>query len=470
MNIGKKWSTLYVAAVFFLFLFLSAAIIGRAEEDQFRLPKYEKFVMSTGLTVYLMEQHETPLIYFSAVIPAGSVKDGDRSGLASLTANALLWGTRNYTKNQVQRQLDVLGAAYNTQANRDWVKVTASFGKKDLDTVMPILTEIITSPAFTENEFEKRKNNLLVELAQVKESPLNAAVNYYFRFLFDQNGLGNPVKGMTSPVSRLTPEDVKTFYKSYYKPSVSAIAVVGDFQTTAIKKKIQQWFQAWNAGGDIPQTTVIPLPDHKKTRLLLVNKPDATEISFLVGSLGIKRSSPDYIPYLLVNNVLGGSGFTSWITDEIRVDEGLAYWAYSTVPSFKDGGVFAILSMTPKPIEAIDKILEILDRLHTKGLDPQSLEIGKNYIRGQFPLGYETPGNLADLLNDMFLYGFDESFINSFNKTIEEITVEKTREIIDRYFPKNNLQMVLVGNISGIRDSVKKYGEVIEKEITEEGY
>jgi len=470
MSIGKKWLTSYAVIMFFVCLFLNAAIIGRAEEDQFRLPKYEKFVMSTGLTVYLMEQHETPLIYFSAVIPAGAVKDGDRYGLASLTADALLWGTKNYTKNQVQRQLDVLGAAYNTQANRDWTKVSASFGKKDLDTVMPILTEIITLPAFVENEFEKRKSNLLVELAQVKESPITAAINYYFRFLFDRSGLGNPIKGTTSSVSRMTPEDVKTFYKSYYKPAVSAIAVVGDFQTAAMKKKIQQWFQAWNAGGDIPQTTAIPLPDHEKTRLLLVNKPDAGEISFLMGGLGIKRSNPDYIPYLLVNNVLGGSGFTSWITDEIRVDEGLAYWAYSTVPSYKDGGIFAVLCMTSKPIEALDKILEILDRLHTKGLDSKSLEIGKNYIRGQFPLGYETPGNLADLLNDMFIYGFNESFIDNFNKTIEEITVEKTREIIARYFPKNNLQMVLVGNIANIRDSVKKYGEVSEKEITDEGY
>lgn len=444
--------------------------MGWAGNDGFTLPRYEKFVMPNGLTVYLMEQHEIPLVYVSAVIPAGSVKDGNKYGLASLTADALLWGTQNYAKNQFQRQLDMLGATYEARVHRDWVKVSASFAKTDLDVVMPMLVEMITLPAFTGSEFEKRKNSLPVELAQIKESPLAAAINYYVRFLFGRHGLGNPIKGTNASISQITLADVKNFYKTYYQPSVSAIAIVGDFQTTAMKKKAQKWFQAWKGSGDIPKTEDIPFPVQDKSRMLLVNKPDAGEITFLIGSLGIKRSNPDYIQYHLVNNILGGSGFTSWITDELRVNEGLAYNAYSSISNYKDGGLFTVFCMTAKPIEALDKIMEILDRLHTKGLDPQSLEIGKNYMKGQFPLAYETPGNLADLLNDMFLFGFDESFINNFNKTVEEMTVGKSREIIAHYFPKDKLQMVMVGNIAQFRDSLKKYGEAIEKEITEEGY
>jgi predicted Zn-dependent peptidase len=111
-----------------------------------------------------------------------------------------------------------------------------------------------------------------------------------------------------------------------------------------------------------------------------------------------------------------------------------------------------------------------LDRLHTKGIDAETLESAKNYIKGQFPPDYETSGELARLLTDMFVYGFDESFINNFNKNVEEMTLTKAKEIIAKYFPKDNLQFVLIGKASEIRDRVKKYGEITEKEIKAEGF
>ncbi|MCI0471727.1 MAG: insulinase family protein, partial [Candidatus Aminicenantes bacterium] len=156
----------------------ASAPAGQAETI-FRLPQYEKFVMKNGLTVYLMEQHEVPLVNVSAAVPAGAVKDNDKYGLAFLTAEALLFGTKSYTKSQIEEKLDFLGAFYNTGADAETANITASFAAKDMDTVMPILKEIIADPIFDEKEFDKRKKRLLLELEQEKERPEDVIESYF---------------------------------------------------------------------------------------------------------------------------------------------------------------------------------------------------------------------------------------------------------------------------------------------------
>ena len=135
-----------------------------AENDnvQFKLD-YSEEKLENGLTVYLMEQHEVPLIHVSAVFPAGAVKDNGQYGLASLTAEGLLLGTRNYSKEQMEEKLDFLGASYSTRAGEETASISLSFLNTHQETVFPILKEIITQPVFDQTEFEKRKKRLLLE-------------------------------------------------------------------------------------------------------------------------------------------------------------------------------------------------------------------------------------------------------------------------------------------------------------------
>jgi len=454
-----------------LLSFLLMMSYGWAAGNNFRLPEYETFVMNNGLTVYLMEQHEVPLIYVSAVVPAGAVKDGEKYGLASLTADTLLFGTKTYTKNQMEEKLDFLGADYKTEADAEVTEISASFAKKDQDTVMPILKEIIADPIFDQKEFEKRKKRLLLQLERAKERPGAVIRFYYNKFLFGQHGYGNPIDGTRPSVSKITIEDIKNFYKTNYKPAESAIAIVGDFKIPEMKEKVNEWFNGWNARGSSKPMEAKPLPSFSRSRVLLVNKEDATETRFFIGGLGIKRSNPDYVAIQVINTILGGR-FTSWLNDELRVNAGLTYGAFSFFPAYKTSGTFIIGSFTrtPKTVEALDLALEVLGRLQKKEIDAKTLESAKNYIKGQYPPRYETAGALANLLTNMFIYGFDESFINDFQKNVDQITVEKAKEIVKKYFIKDNLQFVLIGKASEIRDKVKKYGEITEKEITAEGF
>ena len=437
----------------------------------FKLPKYQKATLKNGLVVYLMEQHEVPLIAVSAVFPAGSVEEGARYGLAAMTAEALLFGAGSRSKTEIEETLEALGASYGSGAGAESAELSASFLTKDTDTVLPILADIIQNPTFDSEAFDRAKQRRLQNLILAKDQPRRVIGSYFTAFLLGDHPYGHPGGGLTSTVEAVTVQDAQAFYKAHYTPQGSAIAVVGDFKASEMKKRLEKLLGGWTRSGVAP--VAVPPVDVQFTRprVLLVNKSDATETQFYIGGRGIKRSDPDYTAVQVVNTVLGGR-FTSWLNDELRVNRGLTYGAQSFFMARRQGGLFltASYTRTPKTEEALDVALEVLDRLHTQGIDAATLKSAQNYIKGQYPPDFETTGSLASLLTDMFIYGFDESYINDFQKNVDDLTVESVKEIVRKHFPNENLQFVLIGKADEIRDIAAKYGEVTEKEIQAEGF
>ncbi|MFB3925706.1 MAG: M16 family metallopeptidase [Syntrophales bacterium] len=445
------------------------ATAGQRQTSFFKLSTYEKFKLKNGLTVYLMERHEVPLIYISAVFPAGAVRDAGKSGLAYLTAETLFSGTKSYSKKQIEEYLEFLGANYYAYADVETAGISMSFINTDQDRVFPLLKEVIQDASFDPGEFEKRKKRLLLELAQEKEQPSVVIGAYFNKFIFGEHGYGNPIYGTRASVKKIRSIDARAFYNAHYRPEESALVIVGDFQTSQMKKKVQELFEAWRSKGLPAPPKQVPVFD--KSRILLVNKSDATETQFALGALGIPRNHPDYVAVQVVNTIFGGR-FTSRLNEALRINAGLTYGAYSTFNAYKDSGTFAISSFTrtESTVKAIDIALDVLKRFRAEGVDQEALTSAGSYLTGQFPLLYETPDSLASLLAAMFFYGFDESFVNDFQKNVESVTVEKAREIIAKHFPGDNLQFVLIGKAAAIRDQVRKYGELSEKEIKSDGF
>ena len=442
-----------------------------ATAQTFKLPPFEKFTLKNGLTVYLMEQHEVPLVNVSVVFDAGAVQDGTRYGLANMTADALLFGSSKYTKEQIDQKAEFVGANLNVFAGKDVAKLTASFAVKDQDLLFDIIHNILPTPTFDQTEFDKYKTRTLLQLTQQKESPRQVINNYFSRLVYDTHPYANPVSGTPSTVSAITANDARQFYQTNYTTDRAAIAIVGDFNTADMKKRITSLFGDWKTPKATSPRVTAPEISFDKSRVLLVNKDDARETTFLIGGKGITQSNPDYIPVTVVNTILGGR-FTSWLNDALRVNSGLTYGASSRFTTYRNSGVFAISTFTKNSTttEAIDLALVVLDSLHRTGIDEKTLSSAKNYVKASFPPNYESMGELSNLLTDMFSLGFDESYINNFQKNVDGLTVARTRQIIDQYFPKNNLQFVLVGKATEIRDKVKKYGTVTEKEIKADGF
>ena len=332
--------------------------------QSFKVPPFEKFKLKNGLTVFLVEQHEVPVISVSVILPAGAIYDGEKSGLASLTSTALKHGTKNFTKEKLDEELDFLGASINTSASKESASLSARMATKDRDKVLNLVKQVLLEPVFDAAEFEKEKKRLLVGLEQQKESPRAVIGSYFDKFMYGDHVYGNIIQGKIETVTPITVAEVKKFYTENFLPEGSAISVAGDFNTAEMKIIVSNLFSDWKKGVT-PQVNLAskPITNPAGNRVLLINKDDARETTFYIGAPGISRNNPDFVSIEVINTLFGGR-FTSMLNDELRVNTGLTYGANSRFNALKNAGTFHISTFTAnKTTEpAINKALEVLNR------------------------------------------------------------------------------------------------------------
>ncbi|KPZ69432.1 Peptidase M16 inactive domain protein [Shewanella sp. P1-14-1] len=441
------------------------------DTGSFSMPQYESMTLDNGLKVNFMVQSEVPIININAVVRAGAVND-TTSGVSYMTAKSLLLGAGGKSKAEIEQTIDFLGASLKTASGRESSQIDADFMSKDLDTVLAIMQDVLMSPDFDSAEFEKLRQREIVGLSQAKESPRAVIGRYYTKMVFGQHPYANPTTGNSVSLAEINIAQLRAFHKSYYQPSNMAINVVGDFDPAQMKAKLTQAFGRWQGTEKAVQPDLSQgLPSLNASRVLLVDKPDAIETTFVFGGLGIRRDNPDYVGLTVVNTILGGR-FTSWLNDELRVNAGLTYGARSGFNPFSDSGVFQVSTFTKTSTtkEAMDLALKTYARLWEQGIDQQTLDSAKAYVKGQYPPKFETGGQLAELMADMYIYKFDDSFINEFQAKVDGLTLEDTQRLISTYFPQENLQFVLIGNAAKVADIAKEYGEVTQINMTDVGF
>lgn len=214
-------------------------------KTSYQLPKYEKFKLPNGLTVYLMEKHEVPVISINVIIPGGAIYDGNKAGLASLTASSLQGGTKSFTKQQIEEEFDFAGASLSINSTTEFARLSAKLAVKDENKLLPMVKELLLSPTFPADEFDKEKKLELVGLDQLKESPGQVINAYWNKFYYGNYVYGNVVNGTVGSLSTLTASDAVSFYNKYYTPDGSAIAVTGDFSTKEMKVTITKLLSGW---------------------------------------------------------------------------------------------------------------------------------------------------------------------------------------------------------------------------------
>jgi predicted Zn-dependent peptidase len=456
----------------FLSTILLCITLTSAASAQFKLPEYEIVTLDNGLIIYLMEKKDVPIVSFSSVFDASAIRDAEKNGLASFTAEALKFGTTNYNKIQIDSIFNFYGSSLNTYARLDYSGLYTQFMKDDIDKLLPIIKEVMTDPAFPEEEIVKRKQRWIAELEQAKESPRQVVGVYFNSFLFKDSPYGNPVDGTKKSLEQIDRNAIASFYSDNIRSENCAIAVVGDFDSKQMKSELTKYFADWRVTSPKPIYDLRRINEQLgESAVYLINKDNARETTFMIGGFGIPMSNEDQTQIDVINTILGGR-FTSWLNDELRVNAGYTYGARSRFASYKTAGAFYISTFTAtKNTEpAIDLAIKTYNRLFEKGIDEATLKSAKNYVKGQFPPGYETAGSLAGFLTQKYIYGLEDSYINEFEKAVDGMTVKSANEIIKKYFPKDNLQFVLIGKADDIREIAKKYGKVVEKNINEDGF
>ncbi|MCS7052507.1 MAG: insulinase family protein, partial [Ignavibacterium sp.] len=230
--------------------FLSLILFTTIMSAQFKLPQYETYNLKNGLTVYLLEKKNSPLISLSFTVNAGSLKDGENYGLAAFTAEALKFGTKNFSKSEIDSIFNFYGSELSASSGYDFTIVSSTVIKDYFDNLFEIFSEVVLHPKFDEKEIAKRKQRWIAELDQEKESPRNVIGNYFNRLIFSDSYYSNPPQGLKSTISNISKELIKSFYEQNYHPEHSAIVIVGDFNYSEMKEKIRAKFENWNPQSD----------------------------------------------------------------------------------------------------------------------------------------------------------------------------------------------------------------------------
>ncbi|MDP9338831.1 MAG: insulinase family protein [Acidobacteriota bacterium] len=447
------------------FYFLMLAMLGSATSaslsaQSIHLPPHEKVVLKNGLTVLLLERHGVPIVNFVALVKTGAAADpAGEEGLASITAELLRKGTEKRTAQQFAVDLDFTGGSFETDAGADYSSVSAEFLNKDISKGLELFSDALLHPAFPQTEVDKLLAQSLDAVRAAKDDARSVLATYFNGYLFSGSGYGRTDNGDEVSLKRIRREAVVKFYETYYAPGNTILAVAGEFPSAEMKKKLEEVLGQWPpkavTASQVPATAPV-----KGKRLLLVDKPDATQTYFAIGNVGTAVGDPDRVAIRLVNTVFGGR-FTSLLNEALRVESGLSYSAASNFDSHKMPGPFGIYSFTKNEstVQAIDLALQVLQKLHKQGITAEELASAKSYIKGQFPPSMETSKQLAELIVVHEFFGLDDREVNELEARIEAVTPVIAQQAIRKHFPADNLVFTLIGKSSEIGPAVKKYAE-----------
>ena len=441
-----------------------------AAPAEVRLPPFESLTLGNGAQLALMPKRDTPLVAMTVLVRGGALADAPgREGTASLLADLMQKGAGGRDAVAFVEAIEGAGGELAIGAGTESLVLGASFLSRDLGLMVELAGDALLRPRLAADEFEKVRTLAIQSIAAAKDADPSALIGLYGdAWLFGSHPYARPVGGDETSLAAVTLEDVQRQYRAQLRGDRLLIVVVGDFDPADVRARLEQTF------GALPRAEaaapVAPAAARERgRRVLLVDKPGATQTYFWLGSVGAARTDPQRTAQGVVNTVFGGR-YTSMLNTELRAKSGLTYGASASFERLQQPGAFSIRSFTATEttVPALDLALATLDRLHADGLDATQLESARSYLLGQFPPTIETNGALASRLAEMMLYGLGRDDVDQFAARVRAVDAAAARAALESAFPDSaDLAIVLVGDAARIRGDVRKYGPVTEMKITD---
>jgi zinc protease len=444
-----------------LLLSLAAALTLAAQVNiTVKLPPFTKKTLPNGATLILVEKPDVPLVSLRALFKGGGeAVPADLAGLAPLTAELVRRGTATRTADQINQQLDSLGANLFTGATRQFSFLAIEYMKANEDASLDVFSDLLLHPSFPEPEFKKALAQRIDASKAAKDNP-NFAISLYLPGFYFPPGhpYHHPLDGDEISLARITRDAMAGFHQKAWCGRNLVLIAAGDLQASALGPRLEKIASALPAGeAHVWAKAETPAP--ASARLLLVDKPDATQTYFVIAWPGISRTDPDRVAIELVNTLFGGR-FTSMLNDALRVNSGLTYGAGSRVmQDHLPGSIYiSTYTKTETTTKAIDMALGVLRNLREQGISAAQLTSAKNYTKGGFPTStVETADQIASILGDLETFGLTKAEIDDLFPKIDALTLDQVNAVARKHYLDSNLQFLLIGNAAKIQDEVKKY-------------
>jgi zinc protease len=433
-----------------------------APAREIRFPAFQEKTLANHLRVVVIEQHEQPLVSLRLMLNAGKAYEPEgKAGVAEATASLLTKGTATRSAQQIAETIDFVGGNLGANAGTEAGYANVAVTSDQLDLGFDLLADVVLHPSFPQEELERWRRQALNGLQINLQDAAFVANTADIRLIFGDYPYGRPGGGTPASLAALTRDDLVAFHKAHYIPNQTILAIVGDVHAADAFARAERAFGAW------PEGTAAALPpfDVKrpaKTRIVVIDKPDAVQTEIRLGQVGIAFRDPAQLTAEVYNSVLGGSA-SARLYEEIRRKRGLSYGAASFFLDLSQPGFLQVstFTKTESTADALGLAFDVLRGLQEKPVPEAELKAAKTYITGAFPLEVETPDGIATKVLEAIHFGLGREFLESYNDKISAVTPADVQSFASQRVHPEWMTAVLVGHASAFTDALKKkYGEV----------
>lgn len=414
------------------------------------------FVLPNGLKVFVVTSKKLPKVSATLTLDIGALKEGDKAGYVDMAGQMMMRGTKTKSKAEMDEAIDLLGASVFAGSS----SVFGSSLTTNFDKVMELMADITFNPAFNADELEKIRKQALSGLEQQKESPDAIASNVSKALAY---GLNHPYGEIETveTVNKITIQDVKKFYNTYWKPNIGYLVFVGDITTEKAKALATKHFSKW-AKGVIPKTEV-PFPTTAtKPLIAIVDRPQSVQSNIsIIAPIALKPGEANVIPASITASILGG-GASGRLYKNLREAHGFTYGAYSSISSDKHIGTFSAGASVrnEKTDSAIGEFFSEFNRIRKQPVGEDEVFMVKKELAGSFSRGLERAGTIADFALNVARNNMPKDYYKNYIKNIDAVNVATVQSIANQFIKPNNLIVVVVCNAKQVAEGLEKYGDV----------
>ncbi|MEK6803383.1 MAG: pitrilysin family protein [Nitrospirota bacterium] len=435
---------------------------------EFNPPDAERVVLDNGMVVYLLEDHELPLVTINATLRTGSWLDpADKVGLAGMTGAVMrTGGSAGMSPDEVDEELEQLAASMSIGFAKESGSASLDVLKKDLKRGLQIFADLLRRPAFEQSRVELAKLQALEGIRRRQDSPGSIVGREFAKLLY---GPTHPSARETSvrSIDGITREDLVAFHRQTVHPNGIILGVTGDFEKADMLALLRDAFGDW-AKGSVPPVTIpaVSGTDANTGLVRFVNK-DTSQTHLRVGHLTIKETDPDYVAVAIANDILGGSSFRSRLFNDVRTQRGLAYSVGSGLrASVYDEGVWLMRAETKlsSTQEVVNRFVANMERMRNEPVTDTELEEAKEAYVNSFVFSFTSASSIVGRLMDLEYDGLPKDWLQQIRDRVVKLTKEDIQRAAKAHFNPERLRILAVGSGEALSKVLGSFGEV--KEIT----
>jgi len=430
--------------------------------QELNLPEVNAFPLSNGLTLCVVSRKSLPIMNLQLILYAGEIVSPDNlPGLATITAEMIGRGTPELSVEKIEERVEALGGVLETSTSFEYSVFNLSFLESHFEQALELLAQMILFPSFPERELTYLKMTEFYGLLEKNKDPENVAKRQLFRSLFQGHPFAKALfnEDVFKNISR---RDVLSFYQRYYRPNNALLVLAGNLEPQRASRRVSHYLQTWQKR-EVPALAYQPLPAGETEAVCFVDHPGTKDAILYLGRIIFPPNSPDIFPFLVLNQVLGGTP-NSRLFMNLRETKGYAYFAFSELEFSSTAGVFIIRArVRPNALAAaLQEISQELTRMSGEKILTYEIEQAKSYVIGHYPLQIEPWdqfGFKAAQIKSFFNIG--EDHWNQYYENIAGVDADRVSEVAQKYLAAKPVTVVC-----GDRNTLARYlGELSRVDV-----